>query len=76
MIATTDTIIITIAIITIAIITIGPGPNAHTYTQIPWEASSRFRFKIHGKQPADSAGKSESESFSPQDQIVDYSYTI
>jgi hypothetical protein len=54
MISITDTItiaiitiaIITIAIITIAIITISPGPNAHTYAHNPWEASSRFRWKI------------------------------
>jgi hypothetical protein len=49
MITITDTItivVITIAIITIAIITISPGPNAHTYAQNRWEASSRFRWKI------------------------------
>jgi hypothetical protein len=57
MIAVTDTItiavitiitiaIITIAIITIAIITSRPGPYAHTYGHNPWEASSRFRWKI------------------------------
>jgi hypothetical protein len=44
MITITDTI--TIAIITIAIITISPGSNAHTYAHNPWEASSRFRWKI------------------------------
>ena len=44
MITITDTI--TIAVITIAIITISPGPNAHTYTHNPWEASSRFHWKI------------------------------
>jgi hypothetical protein len=38
--------VITIAIITIAIITISPGPNAHTYAHNPWEASSRFPWKI------------------------------
>jgi hypothetical protein len=38
--------IITIAIITITIITISPGPNAHTDAHNPWEASSRFRWKI------------------------------
>ena len=38
--------IIAIAIITIAIITISPGPNAHKYAHNPWEASSRFRWKI------------------------------
>jgi hypothetical protein len=39
--------VITIAaIITIAIITISPGPNAHTYAHNPWEASTRFRWKI------------------------------
>jgi hypothetical protein len=54
MITITDTItiavitiaIITIAIITIAIITISPGPNALTYAHNPWEASSRFCWKI------------------------------
>jgi hypothetical protein len=40
----TDTI--TIAIITIAIITISPCPNAHSYAHNPWEASSRFCWKI------------------------------
>jgi hypothetical protein len=35
--------IITITIITITIFTIGTCPNAHTYAQVPWEASSRFR---------------------------------
>jgi hypothetical protein len=48
MITITDTImiaIITIAIITI-IITISSGPNAHTYAHNPWEASTRFRWKI------------------------------
>jgi hypothetical protein len=38
--------IITIAIITIAIITISPSPSAHTYAHNPWEAGSRFRWKI------------------------------
>ena len=38
--------VITIDIITIAIITISPGPNAHTYAHNPWEASTRFRWKI------------------------------
>ena len=48
MITITDTITIaiTIAIITIAIITISTGPNAHTYAHNPWEAGSRFRWKI------------------------------
>jgi hypothetical protein len=53
MITITDTItmaitmaIITMAIITMAIITISPGPNAHTYAQNPWEASSRFHWTI------------------------------
>jgi hypothetical protein len=54
MITITDTITsavititaITIAFITIAIITITPGPNAHTYVQNPWEAQSRFLWKI------------------------------
>jgi hypothetical protein len=58
MITITDTItiavitiaIITIAIITIAIIniaiTISPGPDALTYAHNPWEASSRFCWKI------------------------------
>jgi hypothetical protein len=51
MITITDTITIavitiTIAIITIAIITIRPGPYVHTYAHNPWEASSRFRWKI------------------------------
>ena len=43
MITITDTItiaVITIAIITTAIITISPGPNAHTYADNLWEASS------------------------------------
>jgi hypothetical protein len=44
MITITDTI--TIAVITIAIITISPGPNAHPYAHNPWEAGSRFRWKI------------------------------
>jgi hypothetical protein len=38
--------IITIAIITIAINIISSGPNAHTYAYNPWEACSRFRWKI------------------------------
>jgi uncharacterized membrane protein len=49
MITITDTItiaVITISIITIATITISPGPNAYTYAHNPWEASSRFRWKI------------------------------
>jgi len=49
MITITDTItigIITISIITIAIITISPGANVHRYAHTPWEASSRFRWKI------------------------------
>jgi hypothetical protein len=54
MITITDTItiavitiaIIAIAIITTAIITIRPGPYAHTYAHNPWEASSRFHWKI------------------------------
>jgi hypothetical protein len=52
MITITDTIIIAIitiviiTIITIAIITISSGPNAHTYAHSPWEASTRFRWKI------------------------------
>jgi hypothetical protein len=41
MITIADTI--TIAVITI---TISPGPNAHTYAHNPWEAGSRFRWKI------------------------------
>jgi len=39
MITITDTI-------TIAVITISPSLNAHTYAHNPWEASSRFRWKI------------------------------
>jgi hypothetical protein len=60
MITITDTI--TISIITITIITISHCPNAHTYAYNP------------GEQAADSAGKSESEIFSPQDPIVYNSY--
>jgi len=48
MITITDAItiaIITIAI-TIAIITISPGPSVPTYADNPWEASSRFHWKI------------------------------
>jgi hypothetical protein len=47
MITITDTIII--AIITIAIITIStisPAPNVHTYAHNPWEASTKFRWKV------------------------------
>jgi uncharacterized membrane protein len=44
--ATITSAVITIAIITIAIITISPGPNVPTYAHIPWEASTRFRWKI------------------------------
>jgi len=49
MITITDTItiaVITVSIITIAIITISPSLNARTYAHTPWEASSRFRWKI------------------------------
>jgi uncharacterized membrane protein len=49
MITITNTItiaVITITIITIAIITMNPSRNAHTYAHNPWEASSRFRWKI------------------------------
>jgi hypothetical protein len=28
------------------IITIDPGPNAHTYAHNPWEASTRFGWKL------------------------------